>query len=167
MSNIYHYFSAPSDQEAATTIERVGSPASQEIFSEESGSLTVVKDELLPIFDTVEEAGIDPAVELGKLVEIITGRSLEDIWEDDRSSEPVAIENDGEQMVFTVSDSVTEALASVDASSIEGIAQEWSEIEEFSHWSEPKGLATLVGDLSALAKRALESGQRLYCWFSL
>ena len=57
-----HYFSAPSDEVAATAVNRLGGP----------GTPTDGPSELPP-FDTAEFKGIDPVVNLGTLESIVTG----------------------------------------------------------------------------------------------
>ncbi len=95
MGVIYDYFSAPSDEAAASTIDRVGGPGSQSVllpaaeppagpapvkrglFGRRQPTPTPVPqpqfgtDTSLVVFDTVAGAGFDPVVQLGTLEELL------------------------------------------------------------------------------------------------
>jgi hypothetical protein len=80
MGVLLDYFSAPSDEVAATAINRIGGPSQP---SEDMPPL--------PPFDTLQTKGIDPAVMLGKLEALITSRGYKDIKDGPRSGKPLAI----------------------------------------------------------------------------
>jgi hypothetical protein len=58
-------------------------------------------------------------------------------------------------------------LASLDPSSISSVAAQWAAAEEFGGHLDPVAAEQMMGELGALARRAEEAGERLYCWVSL
>jgi hypothetical protein len=153
MGVLYDYFSAPSDEIAATTIGRIGGPGAP---SEDTPPL--------PAFDTFQAKGIDPVVMLGKLEALLTGRDYEEIVHGPRAHKALAIENDGEQLVLTLTDELQTALADADDKRLAAVAVPWSQIEEFWTHPDPEQLAPWLGEFSELARRARNRGERLYCW---
>jgi hypothetical protein len=152
MGVMFDYFSAPSDEVAATVINRIGGPS---VPSEDSPPLTA--------FDTFQTTGIDPVVMLGKLEALLTDRDYEEIVHGPRAGEALAIEADGECLVLTLTDELQTALADTNDDRLVAVAVPWSQIEEF--WgAKPEGLALWLGELAELARRARTRGERLYCW---
>jgi hypothetical protein len=96
MGALFDYFAADSDEQAASTIDRLGGPAA---------------DEPGGAFDTVAVKGIDPVVQLGTLEELLTGRPYDAVVADPRSGHALAVHDGGERVVLTVTDSLTDALA--------------------------------------------------------
>jgi hypothetical protein len=58
-------------------------------------------------------------------------------------------------------------LADIPPERIPGLAQRWSGIEEFSGFAPPEFLTSATEQLVALANRARDAGESLYCWMSL
>jgi hypothetical protein len=138
MGVLFDYFSAPSDEEAATVINR--GPSS--------------------VFDTFQTKGIDPIVMLGRLEALLTGREYLDVTH----GKTVAVEDDGERVVKALTDSISAALADADNDRLAAVAVPWSRIEEFWGHGDPKALASWLSELAALSRRARERSERLYCW---
>lgn len=149
MGNLYEYFSAADDQAAATALDL--GPAG-----------------LQKAFDVLSTTGIDPAVQIGTLEELLTGRSFDDILQDPRASEPLGpATSEDEHGVVTLTDQLLDALAGADRASLADVAVPWSETEEFWGQADPGILTDFLVEFAALAKRAKERGHKLYCWWSL
>jgi hypothetical protein len=151
MGALFDYFAADSDEEAASTIDRLGGPGA-------------ASDASARTFDTVSAKGIDPVVQLGTLEELLTGRPYDDIAAEPRSGHSVAIRDGGDVLVLTLTDSLTSALAEATPERLAEVAVPWSLTEEFWGSAEPGMLAEFLRDLAGLASRAQASSQRLYCW---
>lgn len=152
MGNLYDYFSAAGDDSAATAIDLIGGPAVP-------GRST---------FDAVFTKGIDPSVQMATLEELLTGRPIEEIFDDPRSAHPIGPETeDAEHGVVTLTDNLTQAVAAADRARLAEVAVPWSETEEFWGQSDPEFLTEFLVELSGLARRAIDRGNRLYCWWSL
>ncbi|CAN7217412.1 hypothetical protein [Knoellia sp. LjRoot47] len=149
MSVLFDYFAAPSDEIAAAVVDRDGGPAAQ--HGAEG-------------FDTVTGWGIDPVVQLGTLESLLTGRSYDEVVEDARSGQTLAVRDGGERLVLAVTDGLTAALVGAGSERLASVAPQWSQTEEFWGGADPADLAEFLDQLSALAERASESGQRIYCW---
>ena len=149
MGVITDYFSAPSDEAAATVLrdEDAGPPP--------------------PSFDTLTTNGIDPCVMLGQLEALLTGTSYEQVIANPRHCKDVQgeaeLEKEDPALVIAVTDSLQRALVSADDATLESAALAWSQIEEFSGQGDAKGLASWLRELAALARRASEKSERLYC----
>jgi hypothetical protein len=151
MGVMYHYFSAPSDETAATAINRIGGP-------DEPSADTPP----LPPFDTFPTKGFDPEVMLGQLEALLSGRDFHDTV---LSLKTVAVEDDGERMVVALTDSISAALADADEERLASVAVSWSQIEEFR--STPEEIASWLGEFASLFRRARERSERVYCWCCL
>ncbi|MCR3748336.1 hypothetical protein [Lentzea californiensis] len=139
MGVLFDYFVAPSDELAAATID--GGP--------------------MGLFRTVEIKSLDPVVVMGGLEELLTGRPYGDVLKDPRCGHGLALENDGEVVVLTVTDGLRDGLA--EASELDEIAVAWARTEELEGF-DPAVLAEMLHELKALAVQAVEDGERLYCW---
>ncbi|SFR13347.1 hypothetical protein SAMN04488564_103999 [Lentzea waywayandensis] len=140
MGVMYDYFAAPSDELAAATIDGgpVGGP-----------------------FRTVETKWLDPVVVMGKLEELLTGRPYDEVFEDPRCGDDLAIEDDGERLVLTVTDGLRDGLAGT--GELTDVAEAWSKIDELKRF-DPVVLAEILHELKALAVEAVKNEERLYCW---
>ena len=179
MGVLYDYFSAPSDEAAASTIDRVGGPGSQAVLAPVVSKRGVfgrkssepapqfIDDESLPVFDTLSAKGIDPRVQLGTLEELLTGRAYDDVVADPRSGKDLASRDGGEGLVLTITDSLAGALVAASDEQLAEVAMPWSQTEEFWGQADPGDLAEFLRDLAALARRADAAGHRLYCWLSV
>ncbi|WP_426004553.1 hypothetical protein ACPFL9_19100 [Paenarthrobacter sp. NyZ202] len=177
MGVLFDYFSAASDEEAASVIDRVGGPGSQGtiappaeprrgIFGRKRPPAAVTYQEAA-VFDTVSGNGIDPVVQLGTLEELLTGRSFDDVMDDPRSGQALADRDGGERLVLTLTEPLSTALSTASDDALEQVAIPWSETEEFWNAADPALLADFLKDLAGLARRSKASGQGLYCWVSM
>jgi hypothetical protein len=145
---LFDYFAAPSDERAGETIDVNGGPG-------QAG---------LPV---VPVKGIDPVVQLGKLESLLTGADYEAVVASPRCGHPVAIRDEGELLVLTITDELQDALADASPEQLDAVAVPWSQIEEFPGDVRSAGLASFLAELAQLARGALENGDRLYCWTCL
>lgn len=179
MGVLYDYFTAPSDDAAASTIGRLGGPGSQKVMEAPDAEPAkrglfgrkrpvpepqLAIDECLPIYETLSVKGIDPLVQLGTLEELLTGRPYDDVVADPRSGKDLASANGGELLVLTITDSLAAALANASDERLAEVAVPWSQTEEFWGQADPEELAEFLRDFASLARGAEEAGQRLYCW---
>lgn len=148
MGVLFDYFAAPSDESAGGTIDLEGGPG--------QAGLAVLPTK-----------GIDPVVQLGKLESLLTGTDYDTVVADRRSGHPVAIRDEGERLVLTITDELQDALADASPEQLDAVAVPWSQIEEFSGNGQPQELAHFLGELGRLSRDALANGDRLYCWVSL
>jgi hypothetical protein len=114
----------------------------------------------LPAFDTLQTKGTDPDVMLGQLEALLTGREYRDVT----LSEPVAIEDDDERVIVALTQSIAGALADANDEQLASVAVPWSQTEEFWGHGDPEALASWLGELAGLSRRARERSERLYCW---
>ena len=140
------YFTAVDDAHAAQVLPDHGGPA-------ELG------------FATLEAKGVDPAVALGQLESILTGRPYGEVTEAERQCQ-LLTDSDAEAFVVTVTDTLRDALAQADESGLVQAVTVWAATEELDG-AEPAVLAGFLQQFAALARGAVEQGHHLYCWWSL
>ena len=173
MGVLFDYFSAASDEEAASVIGRVGGPGSQAtvappaeprrgIFGRKRQPVAVTYQEAA-VFDTVSGDGIDPVVQLGTLEELLTGRSFDDVMDDPRSGQALADRDGGERLVLTLTEHISTALATASDEALERVAIPWSETEECWNAADPALLVDFLTDLAGLARRSKAAGQGRRC----
>ncbi|WP_139128693.1 hypothetical protein [Micromonospora humi] len=148
MGILCDYFSAPTDEAAATAADVPGGPRA-------------ASD---PGFEVVELKGIEPVVQLGTLEALLTGVDYDVVAENPRQGHAVAVRHDGEVLVISLTDELHAALAGASESRLREVATPWSETEEFWGQGEPSVLAEVLIELAGLARRAAARGERLYCW---
>lgn len=146
MGVLFTYFSADSDEQAASVIDLEQGPASSP-----------------DVRDTVPLKGIEPVVQMGTLEELLTGRPYDEVTEDPRWADAVAVRRDGELLVLTLTDGLTSALAGASESELAVAARGWARTEELDG-SDPSLLGHILTDLSGLAQSAAAGQRRLYCW---
>lgn len=159
MGVLYDYFAAASDDAAASTISILGGPARASAGQSAGTGRTP--------FDTVAVGGIDPVVQMGTLEALLTGGDFEQILEGPRAGKVLAAEDGGELVVVALTDELQAALAGSDEAALEAVAVPWSQTEEFWGEGDPQILASVLGELAGLARRARQKDQRLYCWISV
>ena len=103
MGVLFDYFSAPSDEAAATAINRIGGPG---VSSKDTPPP--------PAFDTFSTKVIDPFVKLGNVEARLTGRDDTEIGRGPRAGKILAEEDDGALLVVTLTDELQTALADAD-----------------------------------------------------
>ncbi|MDA0635465.1 hypothetical protein OUY22_18750 [Nonomuraea sp. MCN248] len=131
------------------------------------------------MFDVVETKWIDPTGSLGELVGIVLGvpysddlvetvtlypppegaPKTDDAWEALPDGSPYLVGPQIEELPVSVRDT----LAEVDDARLPDVARRWMK-EELSNLGDVQEAFELVNEFVALARRAKESDQLLYCW---
>jgi hypothetical protein len=166
MAVLFDYFSASSDQAAATAVSLRGGPGVPRGDHRRRGwpgDRRASTPAGAP-FDTVAAQGIDPVVQLGTLEALLTGREYEQVVAGPRAGHALATQGGGERLVVTVTHELQAALADADDARLASVAVPWSQTEEFFGRGDPQILAGLLYELAELARRARHRGERLYCW---
>jgi hypothetical protein len=154
MGVLYDYFRAEDDAAAVRLMDGlVGGPASV------SGDGAAV--------DAIDLKGIDPTVILGQLVSFmrgvdwtvdLVGSTL--LWSGDEQDGP---------WLMSLDRGTRDTLASVDDARVPELSARWGGIEELA-WSGPlpdDQLAPVIEEIVALARRARDAHEDLYCWSCL
>ena len=155
MGVLTDYFSAPSDQAAASALDRVGGPAQPADGPSPQ-----------PPFDTFQSKGLDPYVLMGKLEEALTGQGYRVITADPQYGRKVAERGADGPWVCKISSPLQAALAQAGSDELTRVAVRWSQAEEH-HGAAPESLAWVLEKLSGLARRATAKDEHLYCWICL
>jgi hypothetical protein len=144
MGVLFDYFTAPSDDVAAATIDLAGGPGTE--------------------LHVLPAKGIDPVVKLATLEALLTGVDAMASIRRERPNEPVAIRDAGERLVLSVTDELQAALTDASDARLDEVAVPWSQTEEFHGEPDPESLASFLHELAGLARTASTAGQRMYCW---
>ncbi len=155
MSMLYEYFAAPSDEAAVRVLEIRGGPLAARVSGSDA-----------QVWDAIDGVGIEPAVNLTDLEELLTGVEYDAIIENPRAADTLASQDD-QGMVITVTDALQAVLAGAKDTVLATAAQEWAHAEEFGGIADAEDLAVFLHELASLARRARNRGERLYCWVSL
>lgn len=165
MGLICDYFAAPSDESAAGVVDRDGGPAGAPVPSGWSPGVAAPASAAGgPGFPTVAGGYVDPVVVLGTVTALLTGRTFDEVLADRDRRDPVAMEDDGAQVVLRVDDVVVDALTRADAAALTAVAVPWSRTDELAGISDPESLAEFLLDVAGLARGARERGEAVYCW---
>jgi hypothetical protein len=175
---MYDYFSAASDELAASTIDLTGGPGgpvhlpmqAREIIRlhgrEALQELTKPRLQRAETgFYAVSTKGFDPVTDLGMIEATITGTDYEVLLNRPRHGREVAIRDSGGVQVLTISDELRAVLANTGSVELSAAARQFADEE-----GKPSGaplLAHLLSELAALARGAIERNERLYCWICL
>ena len=170
MGLLCEYFVAPSDEDAAATIDHVGGPGRLAALGVPQGRGGLfrrpgrpgTRAESTETHPTVNGCGVEPIVQMGTLEVLLTGRSFDDVL--DALAEPVAVRDGGERLVARLSDRLASALAIASDGDLTRVAEPWSQTEEFWGEGDPVVLAVLLRDLAGLARLARDRRQAMYCW---
>jgi hypothetical protein len=173
---ICDYFAAPSDDDAAAVIDRVGGPsdasgppplpAKRSFFRlrpRQADGPSIAGDPAV-VYPTVAADGIDPVVQMGTLEAALTRRPYDDVMDARENSGLVALRDGGERLVVRLSAGLTAALADSGESELAPVAVTWSRTEEFWGRGDPVALSGLLGELSDLAREARAKDWSLYCF---
>ncbi|MFD9082773.1 hypothetical protein [Streptomyces erythrochromogenes] len=149
MGALFGYYAAADDEDAVQAVAREG--------GQPMGTG----------YDSFVVKGVDPVVELLPAEVLATGRTAAEVEADPRHGHLVGMVGDGEVLTLSLTDSLRDSLCRLDRRQLDEVARSWSTSGVFSAGSDLSGLTDFLEDLSALAKRALVRGHRLYCWMSL
>lgn len=165
MGVLYDYFRAADAASVMRALERT------------DGNSPVVGDEPA-VFDGVEAKGVDPAVVLGKLVAAINRVPwrvdlVQDttVWPTGPAPDPNSDHDEDDPWmtgpwVSELDPGTRDALAGVRDADVSAVVVEWARADELRGAS-VEDLRPLVEELVELARRAIERGERLYCWMCL
>ncbi|GII26453.1 hypothetical protein [Planosporangium mesophilum] len=154
MGVLYDYFRAKDDAAAVRLMEDLdGGPVVG------SGDGVAV--------DAIDLKGIEPAVTLGKLVSFVRGVSwevnlvdLKLLWSGDEQEGP---------WLMTLDRATRDTLASITDAQVLELSAQWGRIEELA-WGGPlpdDQMLPAIEEVAALARRARDAGEDLYCWCCL
>jgi hypothetical protein len=144
---LFDYFRAPDASTAAAVLERLGGP----------------RDPDAPLLDAVAGKGFEPEVMLRKLQSLLTGVPYEELPE----AELLAMEGKDGPWIVQLSEELRDALADAQASRLPAVAERWVRTEEFWDQATTAEVLPFLGEVTALARRARQAGERLYCWICL
>jgi hypothetical protein len=144
---LFDYFHAPDASTAAAVLERLGGP----------------RDPDAPLLDAVAGKGFEPEVMLRKLQSLLTGVPYEELPE----AELLAMEGEDGPWIVQLSEELRDALADAQASRLPAVAERWVRTEEFWDQATTAEVLPFLGEVTALARRARQAGERLYCWICL
>ncbi|MCU1643813.1 MAG: hypothetical protein JWN03_4088 [Nocardia sp.] len=151
MTGLYEYFAAPDDAAAAAA-------ARCDALSLGLPSLGLI-------------AGIDPAVQIGRLESLMRRIDFDQVLGQPRWCDLItSINLRTGPWVVTVTETLRESLADADESTIERTAAIWARGQEFSCndiLCLAESLAKFLFDFAALAREAKAESRQLYCWMSL
>ncbi len=143
------YFSATDDQAAVAVLQTPGRPDQAAL-------------------DVIYLKNIDPVVCMAWLEAVMTGCSYEEAGQRPRAGQLLSSPEEDSPFVFSLSDTLVEALAAATRDDLVRAAGPWSMTDELRRW--PVDAETAVGVLEALAglaRRARAESRGLYCWWSL
>jgi hypothetical protein len=146
---LYDYFRAPDASTAAAVLERVGGP---------------MGGPDAPVLDAVDGKGIDPEVMMRTLQSLLTEVPDDELpW-----GEMLAMSDDANgPWIMQLSEELRDALADAQASRLPAVAEQWVRTEEFWDQATAAEVLPFLGEVTAMARRARQAGERLYCWSSL
>lgn len=173
MGVLSEYFIAPTNDDAATMLDRFGGPG-RESFPVAPPRRGLFRRNVEPtaprefeaLYPTVEGGGMEPLLHLGALEVLLTGSGPEDgtgLLSDDQ----VVASRDEEQWVVCVRDALTAALADASVDDLARLAEQWLRSGEYWGSADEVELAGLLHQLAGLARLARERDHTMYCWVSL
>ncbi|MFF5078830.1 hypothetical protein ACFY36_17390 [Actinoplanes sp. NPDC000266] len=125
---------------------------------------------LLSAYDSVEAKWIDTSVVLGKLIAFIRDEPWHPHIVSDRLIWPEGGEQDTSHegpWATILDDGTRDTLATIAPARVPSLGARWAAIEELQPNTDPLYFAELIRELSALADRARQAGEPLFCWMSL
>jgi hypothetical protein len=177
MSALTDYFAAGSDRVAATAADHVEARPGlldltpQDVAAGKALYRVSPQEAARPRVNSarsgtlvVQSKGVDPALALARLEEILTGRPRDEVSADPRYAALIGPADPDEvdgRVVLSVTDSLRDALASLEAPALPRVARQWA-LAEFDGTAQD-GLAQFLTALSDLARRAVGRTERLYC----
>ncbi|WP_327004769.1 hypothetical protein OHA72_58725 [Dactylosporangium sp. NBC_01737] len=177
MSVLTDYFAAASDEVAATAADAdAGQPRLLDLTPEDVAAGKALyrtsPDEAARPRVQVTQSGtlvvqsrrIDPAIALVGLERILTDRAYAEVRTDPRQSAligPAREEEIDGDVVLSVTDTLRDALASLETAALPEVARQWAKAEFDAAAAD--SLAAFLVALTDLARRAVSAGNRLYC----
>jgi hypothetical protein len=156
------YFTATPERVAAIDI-RTGPTGPANL--QETPSVERAAEASKPIEDVLAVSGVEPGVTMATLEAILTGADSMEII-DQGSTEPIADGGPDGPWLVALRPPLQEELLTVPPDGWNAVAERWAATAELSDM--PADMAvSFLEKLAALARRASELGQRLYCWVSL
>lgn len=158
MSAILDYFTAPSDRHAAAALDGLVDLDPDTIDANEAPRPRIqMAASGTPV---LQVKGVEPVVALGRLEAALTARPYEDVASGARFGSLVAMSDDGDSLVLTVTDELRDALAELDADGVAAAARVWAIDEEGEPSEESVPVLSAFVELSA---GAVHRGERVYC----
>ena len=101
---------------------------------------------------------------MGKLEELLTGRSFDEILADP-SGEMVASRDGGERLVLAITENLQQALGDLPDNRIDEVARQWSIPDEYyGTGGDPSVLGPALRNLRDLLRSGKSRSEKLYCW---
>jgi hypothetical protein len=144
---LFDYFRAPDASTAAAVLERLGGP----------------QDPDWPVLDAVAGKGFEPEVMMRTLQSLLTGIPYDQL----PSGDLLAMEGADGPWIEQLSQELRDALADAPAGRLPAVAERWVRTEEFWDGATAAEVLPFLGEVTALARRARQAGERLYCWMCL
>jgi hypothetical protein len=158
MGLLCDYFTAASSAQAAETIDWTGGPENP---PQPDGLAPRSQVTARP---TVSLPRIEPTTWMGKLEEILTGRSFDDILQDP-TGQVIASRDGSERVIIALTARLQDALASIGDDTIDEVAARWAAPDEYyGTGTDPELAAGALRDLVHLVRAGRERGETLYCW---
>jgi hypothetical protein len=158
MGLLCDYFTAVSNAQAEETIDWIGGPGAPPQGGSPAGGRQAAAR------PTVSLPGIEPTIWMGKLEEILTGRSFDDILHD-ATGKVIASRDGGERVVASLTASLQNALAGMDDDTVDAVAAQWAAPDEFyGTGTDTELAASTLRELVRLVRIGRERGETLYCW---
>jgi hypothetical protein len=151
MGVLHDYYRAPDRSTAATTLE--------------IPPVRVLKRADEPVFDAVDGKGIDPIVMLTTLQSLLTGVPYDELPQADFVD--VAVGGEDGPWITELPAQLRDALADSDDGRLRDTAQQWVRTEEFGLPTSADDVLPFLREFIALARRARDRGELLYCWSCL
>ena len=127
MSLLCDYFMAPSPEAAASVLDWTGGPEHPPAGKR---SLLRRSQPTESAYEVVSLPGVEPTVTLGQLDALLTGRSIREVIHDS-DRDPIASADGGERLVVPLGPRFEEAIAAMSEDQVPGLAEQWSQAEEF------------------------------------
>lgn len=151
MGVLHDYYRALDRSTAAATLE--------------TPPVRVLKRPEEPVFDAVDGKGIDPIVMLTTLQSLLAGVPYEELPQADFGD--VAVGGDNGPWITELPVQLRDAPADSDDGRLRDTAQQWVCTEEFGLPTSADDVLPFLREFIALARRARDSGELLYCWSCL
>jgi hypothetical protein len=153
MGVLNDYYRAPDRSTAATTLR--------------IPPVRVLKRPGEPVFDAVDGKGIDPIVMLTTFWSLLTGVPYDELPQADFGD--VAVGGQDGPWITELPAPLRDALADTDSDDgrLRDTAQQWVRTEEFGLPTTADEVLPFLRGLIALARRARDRGELLYCWSCL